>query len=70
MNILGDEWLVPLANQQIGVVVALSFRAIDHVPMVADEHPLLEQGGVRAGVAKLPSQAVTHVIHLNESRAH
>lgn len=55
-----------ITYQQICCVVALRFGAVDHVPMVADQHPLLEQRSVGTSVAKLPSQSVTHVVDLPE----
>lgn len=54
-----------LTNKQVGIVVLLSIGAVDHVPVVADQHPLLEQCRVGARVAELPPHAVTHVVHLH-----
>lgn len=51
-------------NQQVGRVVAFRLRAVDHVPVVTDEHPLLEQGRIWASIAKLPSQPIAHVVNL------
>jgi hypothetical protein len=53
-----------LTNQQVRSVVALRSRTIHHVPVIAHQHPLLEQRCVRAGVAELPAQTVAHVVHL------
>lgn len=52
--------------KQIRVVVALRARTVHHVPVVADEHALLEQRRVRTRVAKLPSETVAHVINLGQ----
>ena len=41
-----DEGFVALADQLVGAVVQLRAVAVDHVPMVADHHALLEEGRV------------------------
>nr|CAD7427992.1 unnamed protein product [Timema monikensis] len=43
---------VPLANEQVGIVALFGLAAVNHVPVVADHHPLLEQRHVGALVEK------------------
>lgn len=47
------EGFVPLADEEVGVVIEFALAAVDHVPVVAYQHPLLEEGCVGAGIAEL-----------------
>lgn len=53
-----------LTNQQIRIIVALRFGAVNHIPMIADQHSLLEQRRVRTRIAELSAKSVTHMIDL------
>lgn len=52
----------PFTYQQISRIIVFGFGAVDHEPMIADQHPLLEEGGIGTGVRELPPQGVAHVV--------
>ena len=51
-------------DQQVCRIVAFRLGAVDHVPVVTDEHTLLEQCRIGTGVAELPPEPVAHVVDL------
>ena len=59
-----DEGFVTLADQLVGAVVELGAVAVDHVPVVADHHALLEEGRVGTSVCEPATLQVAHVIQL------
>ena len=56
-----------ITYQQIRFVITLRFGTVHHVPMIADQHSLLEQSGIRAGIIKLPTRCIAHVVDLTFS---
>jgi hypothetical protein len=61
-----DEGLVFVADSLVGCVVELRSFAIDHEPVVANHHALLEERLLRAPIAELLASSGAHVIHLYE----
>jgi len=59
-----DEGFVALADQLVGAVVELRAVAVDHVPVVADHHSLLEEGRVGTSVCEPTTLQVAHVVQL------
>ena len=59
-----DEGFVTLADQLVGAVVQFRAVAVDHVPVVANHHALLEEGRVGTSVCEPATLQVAHVIQL------
>ena len=64
MFLRADEGFVALADQLVGAVVELRTVAVDHVPVVADHHALLEEGRVGTRVCEPATFQVAHVVQL------
>ncbi|KAJ8952667.1 hypothetical protein NQ318_020982, partial [Aromia moschata] len=58
-----DEGLLR-TDQQVSVVVVLRPTTVHHVPVIANQHPLLEERRVWTRVTELPSEPVAHMIQL------
>lgn len=56
-------------DQQVRGIISLGFRAVYHVPMVTDQHALLEECRIRTCVTELTTETVAHVVQL-ASRVH
>lgn len=54
----------PLADELVERIVGFWRWAVDHVPMITNQHSLLEKCRVGACITELPSLFVAHVINL------
>jgi len=66
MFVIGDEGLVPLADEEVGAVAKRRRRAVNLVPVVAHHHSLLESRCVGTQVTEL-LVAETHMVDLSEN---
>lgn len=53
-----------LTDEPVETVVSLRFSAIDHVPVIADEHALLKECRIGTQVIVLTALLIAHVICL------
>lgn len=64
----GDEGLILYSNSLVSCEVQVRSFAIDHEPVVAHHHALLEERLLGAPIAELLVSSGAHVIHLENQQ--